>query len=142
MTGPERTGNQFSLTAKTMMSRNANTYGAIDSPSMLTARLSRSMMPFGQRAASVATMIDSTTDDHQRVQQQPEGGRHVDGKFVVNARALDGVPRFPCSTLTSQCQYRCQNGWSRPRVWLSAITADGLACSPSIAWACRWAARS
>ena len=45
------------------------------------------------------------------------------------------MPKFPCSTLTSQCQYRCQNGWSRPSVWLSAATAEGLAFSPSIAWA-------
>ena len=59
---PEMTGNQLSLTAKTMMSRNANAYGAIDSPSMLTVRLIRSAMPLGLRAASTATTIDSASE--------------------------------------------------------------------------------
>ena len=117
------------------MSRNANAYGAVDSPSMLTARLIRSAMPFGLRAASVATMIASTTETTSAYSSSPRVvGTWMASSWLTLWPWMD-VPRFPCSTLTSQCQYRTKNGWSRPSVWLSAATAPGLAFSPSIAWA-------
>ena len=117
------------------MSRNANAYGAVDSPSMLTAAMIRSAMPFGRRAASAATTTDSATETTSAY----SSSSMVIGTWIASSwltlAPWSVVPKFPCSTLTSQCQYRCQKGWSRPSVWLSAATAEGLAFSPSIAWA-------
>ena len=91
-----------------MMSRNANAYGAMDSPSMLTARLIRSAMPFGLRAASVATMIASTTETTSAYSSSPRVvGTWRASSWLTLWPSMD-VPRFPCSTLTSQFQYRCE----------------------------------
>ena len=83
---------------------------------MLTARLSLSMMPFGLRAASTATMIASTSEATSAYASSIKvAGRWVPSSWLT-LDPVTVVPRFPCSAFSSQCQYRSKNGWSRPSV--------------------------